>query len=190
MNRHQTARADTHSFSAHRVQALFGQRLQSAYFFEKAIAIDPNYASAWAGLGAIYDLKGSFLGLPELSLKAIECEEKAIALNPRLAQAHQFLGGAYLGVTNWEQQAPPSHEAAVVEAEKPGGEEADCLPRAGQGEDLLGVPYHGPAFDPVPRADVGRDIDEGGVLDLRPPTGGGGCGRCPLVRSNSVSFCR
>ncbi len=23
-------------------------------------------------------------------------------------------GGAYLGVTNWEQQAPPSHEAAVV----------------------------------------------------------------------------
>src|SRR5205085_8897039 len=45
------------------------------YFFEKAIEIDPNYANAWAGLGAIYDLKGSFLGLPELSLKAIEYEE-------------------------------------------------------------------------------------------------------------------
>ena len=38
MNCHQTARADTHALSPHRVQPMFGQRLQPVYFFEKAVA--------------------------------------------------------------------------------------------------------------------------------------------------------
>ena len=29
--------------------------------FEKAIALDPEYAQAWAGLGGAYQLKGTFL---------------------------------------------------------------------------------------------------------------------------------
>ena len=41
---------------------------------------DPNYARAWAALGAVYDLKGSFLSIPELSHKAIELEKKAIEI--------------------------------------------------------------------------------------------------------------
>jgi non-specific serine/threonine protein kinase len=90
------------------------------YFFEKAIEIDPRYANAWAGLGAIYDLKGSFLGLPELSLKAIECEEKAIALNPRLAQAHQFLGGAYLGVGRYDEAIESIKRAMELEPNNAG----------------------------------------------------------------------
>jgi serine/threonine protein kinase/Tfp pilus assembly protein PilF len=85
------------------------------YFFEKAIEIDPNYANAWTGLGAIYDLKGSFLGLPELSLKAIECEEKAIALNPRLSLAHQFLGSAYLGVGRYDDAIESIKRAMAIE---------------------------------------------------------------------------
>src|SRR5436853_710940 len=85
------------------------------YFFEKAIEIDPNYASAWAGLGAIYDLKGSFLGLPELSLKAIECEEKAIAINPRLSLAHQFLGSAYLSVGRYDEAIASIKRAMEIE---------------------------------------------------------------------------
>jgi serine/threonine protein kinase/Tfp pilus assembly protein PilF len=85
------------------------------YFFEKAIEIDPNYANAWAGLGAIYDLKGSFLGLPELSLKAIECEEKAIALNPRLSLAHQFLGSAYLGAGRYDEAIESIKRAMAIE---------------------------------------------------------------------------
>src|SRR5436853_499873 len=85
------------------------------YFFEKAIEIDPNYANAWTGLGAIYDLKVSFLGLPELSLKAIECEEKAIAINPRLSLAHQFLGSAYLSVGRYDEAIASIKRAMEIE---------------------------------------------------------------------------
>ncbi|MFL6213291.1 MAG: protein kinase domain-containing protein [Blastocatellia bacterium] len=94
------------------------------YFFEKAIEIDPNYASAWAGLGAIYDLKGSFLGLPELSLKAIECEEKAITLNPRLSYAHQFLGGAYLSAGRYDEAIASIKRAMEIEPNNAGAHAA------------------------------------------------------------------
>jgi non-specific serine/threonine protein kinase len=94
------------------------------YFFEKAIEIDPNYASAWAGLGAIYDLKGSFLGLPELSLKAIECEEKAIQLNPRLTHAHQFLGSAYLSVGRYDEAIASIRRAMEIEPNNAGAHAA------------------------------------------------------------------
>jgi serine/threonine protein kinase/Tfp pilus assembly protein PilF len=94
------------------------------YFFEKAIEIDPNYANAWAGLGAIYDLKGSFLGQPELSLKAIECEERAIALNPRHTQAHQFLGGAYLGVGRYDDAIAAIRRALEIEPNNAGAHAA------------------------------------------------------------------
>ena len=90
------------------------------YFFEKAIEIDPNYANAWAGLGAIYDLKGSFLGLPELSLKAIECEERAIAISPRHTQAHQFLGGALLGVGRYDEAIASIKRALEIEPNNAG----------------------------------------------------------------------
>ncbi|HKP14366.1 MAG TPA: protein kinase [Blastocatellia bacterium] len=94
------------------------------YFFEKAIEIDPNYASAWAGLGAIYDLKGSFLGLPELSLRAIECEEKAIALNPRLSHAHQFLGSAYLSAGRYDDAIASIKRAMEIEPNNAGAHAA------------------------------------------------------------------
>jgi serine/threonine protein kinase/tetratricopeptide (TPR) repeat protein len=67
---------------------------RAIYMLEKAAELDPNYARAWAALGAAYDLKGSFLSIPELSYKSIEFAKKAIKLNPRLSQAHQILGGA------------------------------------------------------------------------------------------------
>jgi tetratricopeptide (TPR) repeat protein len=76
---------------------------RAIHHFEKATEHDPNYARAWAALGIVYDLKGSFLSIPELSLKAIEYEKKAIELNPRLAHAHQWLGGAYSSVGRYDE---------------------------------------------------------------------------------------
>ena len=46
-------------------------------------------------------------------------------------------GGAYLGVTNWEQQAPPSHEAAVVSDLQTLDSNAQILDQL---EDLSGTP--------------------------------------------------
>lgn len=64
--------------------------------FEKAIERDSTYASAWAGLGAAYNIKAGFLSRTDYATKAIEFERKALGLNPKLVEAHQWLGAAYL----------------------------------------------------------------------------------------------
>jgi tetratricopeptide (TPR) repeat protein len=69
-------------------------------------------------------LKGSFLGLPELSLKAIEYEEKAIALNPRLSHAHQFLGSAYLSVGRYDEAIASIKRAMEIEPNNAGAHAA------------------------------------------------------------------
>jgi len=71
--------------------------------FEKAVEYDPQYARAWAGLGAAYDLKGSFLSVPELSESAVGYLQKAVQLKPNLAQAHQFLAGAYHSLGRYDE---------------------------------------------------------------------------------------
>ena len=63
---------------------------------EKATRQDPNYAAAWASLALAYDFKGSFMSLPELSEKAVEVGRRATELNPKLADAHRWLGSVLL----------------------------------------------------------------------------------------------
>jgi tetratricopeptide (TPR) repeat protein len=84
-------------------------------FFERALTHDPNYASAYAGLGAAYDLKGSFLTLPDLSQKAIESLRKAIELNPKLANAHSWLGSALAEVNRFDESIASFQEALRLE---------------------------------------------------------------------------
>ncbi len=83
--------------------------------FEQATGLDPNYARAWAALGAAYDLKGEFLTIPELSYKAIEFEKKAIELNPMLAQAHRWIGGAYSNIGKYDEAIEAIKEAVRLE---------------------------------------------------------------------------
>lgn len=69
---------------------------KSVEHFEQAIAIDPNYALAYAGLADAYNLIATWGGLPpaqvlprskDLALRAIEIDES-------IAEAHTALGGA------------------------------------------------------------------------------------------------
>ena len=82
---------------------------------EKATQQDPNYASAWAALGAAYDLKGSFQSLPAISAKAIETERRAIAINPGLADAHRWLGLSLLTLERYDEAIEAIKEAARLE---------------------------------------------------------------------------
>jgi serine/threonine protein kinase len=50
--------------------------------FEQAIALDPNYASAWAHIGLAYSMHGQFLSLPALLVKANAALERALQLDP------------------------------------------------------------------------------------------------------------
>jgi serine/threonine protein kinase/Tfp pilus assembly protein PilF len=93
---------------------------RAIYYFEKAAEQDPNYAGAWAALSVAYDLKGGFLNIPELSLKAVEFAEKAVKLNPRLSQAHQFLGGAYSTLGRYDEAIASISEAVRLEPNNAG----------------------------------------------------------------------
>lgn len=61
-------------------------------FLERAVALDPAYARAWLALGEAYDVKATYLAMPELLEKAMASFEKCLALQPRLARAWKELG--------------------------------------------------------------------------------------------------
>jgi TolB-like protein/DNA-binding winged helix-turn-helix (wHTH) protein/Tfp pilus assembly protein PilF len=63
-------------------------------YFQQAIAKDPNYAQAYAGLADTYALSGGFNLMPpaEVMPKAKATAERALELDPNLAEAHASLG--------------------------------------------------------------------------------------------------
>ena len=66
-------------------------------YFNKAIAIDPNYALAYAGIAYSHNLTTDWLAAPSDAMpKAREAARKAIELDDSLAEAHVELGSVYL----------------------------------------------------------------------------------------------
>jgi TolB-like protein/Tfp pilus assembly protein PilF len=63
-------------------------------YFEKAIQLDPSYAPAWTGLAGvrINQANGAYLPVEEGYRKAREATERALALDPNLAEAHAAMG--------------------------------------------------------------------------------------------------
>jgi serine/threonine protein kinase/tetratricopeptide (TPR) repeat protein len=66
--------------------------------YHQAIALDPNYALAYAGIAAYYNWLGAFTVLPfaECSAAAYEAASTAVALDPTLAEGHTAVGQAIL----------------------------------------------------------------------------------------------
>lgn len=67
---------------------------QSIGYFQQAIAKDPEFALAYAGLAEAYNLSYNFgvLSAKESSLQAKAAATKAIELDPSIAEAHAALG--------------------------------------------------------------------------------------------------
>lgn len=71
-------------------------------YFQKAIAIDPTYALAYAGVADAYlSLAGGSLSYEEALPRARAAALKALQLDPSLAEAHQALAGVSLYVGDW-----------------------------------------------------------------------------------------
>lgn len=100
IERHETTSVDAYECYSRGLMNLRNASRESLdraiFLLQKATEYDPNYAAAWAALGAAYDLKASFLSLKELAWKAIEFEKKSIELNPDVSRTWDWLAGAYL----------------------------------------------------------------------------------------------
>ncbi len=66
--------------------------------YNQAIALDPNYAVAYAGVAAYHNWLGSFTVMPfaECAAAAFEAASTAITIEPLLAEGHAALGQAML----------------------------------------------------------------------------------------------
>lgn len=82
-----------------------GARGQSIKLFEEAIAKDPSFTPAYAGLAALHALRSGFakLDYAQESAKMRIAAEKAIQLDPLLAEAHDAMGMAHAGDARWGQ---------------------------------------------------------------------------------------
>jgi serine/threonine protein kinase/tetratricopeptide (TPR) repeat protein len=92
--------------------------------FEQALALDPNYANAWASLGNALHTKGMFLAMPDLTFKGIDALRRAIALDPRLSQAHYQLGNAYTNIGHHEEAIASIREALRLDPSNAGAHSA------------------------------------------------------------------
>ncbi|MGH7576931.1 MAG: tetratricopeptide repeat protein, partial [Longimicrobiales bacterium] len=68
--------------------------LQSARFFERAVERDPGFARAWAGLADAYAVLAFYDYLPPATAypNAKHAADRALAIDPSLAEAHASLG--------------------------------------------------------------------------------------------------
>ena len=109
--RKRIARAPTENSQAHTLylQALYfaGQRRSGSLaraidYYERAIAADPQYAAAYAGLASVYPPLGvfGFISASEGRQRMRSPAMKAVALDPGLASAHAALGG-YMYAYEW-----------------------------------------------------------------------------------------
>jgi DNA-binding winged helix-turn-helix (wHTH) protein/TolB-like protein/Tfp pilus assembly protein PilF len=80
--------------------------------FEKTTEIDPNYAPAWAYLGASYNSDAAFeLGGREQYRRAQGAYERALAIRPNLLDAQIFLANFLIDTGKVEQAVPLLRDA-------------------------------------------------------------------------------
>jgi tetratricopeptide (TPR) repeat protein len=79
---------------------------------EKSTEIDPNYAPAWAYLGASYNSDAAFeLGGRQQYRRAEAAYERALALRPNLLDAQMFLANLLVDTGKVEQAVPLLRDA-------------------------------------------------------------------------------
>jgi adenylate cyclase len=85
---------------------------QARQMYEKAIALDPQYASAYASLSMtyIFDWILQWSHDPQTLVHAAEIAQRALTFDESLPIAHTAMGWAYL----WKKQ----HELAIAEVER------------------------------------------------------------------------
>ena len=96
---------------------------QSIGPFKEAIAKDPSFAPAYAGLAAAYAVRSDHFGFDRVDtlVNMRAAAEKAIQLDPLLAEAHDALGMAHSRDSQWEESEKSFRRAIELD---PSGSES------------------------------------------------------------------
>ena len=88
---------------------------QSNDLYRQSLAIDPDFAPAWSGLGTNFFWAGYFgrLQYDEAFALALEATNKSLALNPDSASAHALLGGIALLYEGDHREAAKHYQHAL-----------------------------------------------------------------------------
>jgi tetratricopeptide (TPR) repeat protein/predicted Ser/Thr protein kinase len=84
-------------------------------FFERAIAADPAYAQAHLHLGSALDVKGAYLGMPELQERAVVCFRRSLELRPNMDEAWRELGASLVSVGRVDEGIDAIQRALVLD---------------------------------------------------------------------------
>ena len=81
---------------------------KSIVLFQQAIAADPSYALAYAGLADLYNIAPSYIPIPskQAELLADEAARKAVELDDSLPEAHAARGFALANLKRWSAAEP------------------------------------------------------------------------------------
>ena len=91
--------------------------------FEKAVALDPEFAAAWAGLSLSYTVapgwlethKGSPVSRTVYKTKALYAANRAVELNPNLAMTQHALANILMQYWQWERAEDALLKALSIE---------------------------------------------------------------------------
>lgn len=131
-----------------------GSLMQAAHFFEQAIARDPQFARAYAGLADVYILLPNFGSVAPSDVwpKARAAAERALVLDSSLAEAHASLGlGKMYYDWDWKGAERELRKAIALNPRYPTGRQwyADFLGGRGRLAESVAEMQRAEALDPL-----------------------------------------
>jgi TolB-like protein len=91
---------------------------ESVVPFSQAIAMDPSFAPAQAGLAMAYTIRLNLVNTPEDQARMRATAEKAIQLDPLLAEAHEAMGMAYARSAEWQKSEAAFRRAIELDSSR------------------------------------------------------------------------
>jgi len=125
---------------------------QARRMFERALELDPQYAEAYAALGATYALERLWQWSqdPQTLERASDLARKAIALDDTLPRAHMLLSQLYLMQQQYDPAMAEAKRALALHPNNADGYVilAEVLSLTGQPEQALGLVEQAMRLDP------------------------------------------